>query len=172
MIQINIIFASWSCKSLCICFLCLLEVFAILCSQLCTLVSNFGIWSVHYLGFIGSCRVVSWSFWHVGQTSSTDSDLRCFGEWSLIVLCGSFGGKVIHVPLTRMKDRFMSCSFSFFKLCWLGKCYSYFYFYFFIWYAWFLFFHCYLVFFPLLLLAHGLCDFFPLYFFFFFQWSY
>ena len=54
-----------------------------------------GIWCVHYLGFIGSCCVVSWNFWHVGQTSSTDLDLRCFGEWFLIVLCESFGGRNI-----------------------------------------------------------------------------
>ena len=78
-------------------------------------------WCIHYLGFIGSCCVVLWNFWQVSQTGSTDSNLRCFGEWSLIVLCGSFGGKGIHVPLTRMKDRFMSWSFSFFKLCLIGQ---------------------------------------------------
>ena len=43
------------------------------------------------------------------------SKLRCFGEWSLNVLCGSFGAKEIHIPLKGMKDQFMNWSFSFFQ---------------------------------------------------------
>ena len=68
------------------------------------------------------------------------------GEWSLIVLCGSVGGKGIHIPLTRMKDRFMSWSFSFFRLCLNGQMLLVFNYYFFSWYAWFLYFHGYIVF--------------------------
>ena len=93
------------------------------------------------------------------------------GEWSLIVLCGSVGGKGIHVPLTGMKDRFMSWSFSFFRLCLNGQMLWVFNYYFFSWYAWFLYFHGYVDFSLVASSTRPVCFSFPLYFFFFFQWS-
>ena len=74
------------------------------------------------------CSVVK--LWQVGLISLTDSKLRCFGVWSLIFLCGPYGGKGMHLLLKGMKGRFMSWSTSSFRLCWMGKCFGCCYFHF------------------------------------------
>ena len=85
---------------------------------------------------------------------------KVLGECFFIVLCGSFGGKGIHAPLKEWKiDSWVEASLPSYFV-WMGKYFGCFYFQLFAWYAFFLYFHCYLVFISLLPLAHCLCAFF------------
>jgi hypothetical protein len=60
-----------------------------------------GMPSSHGLACVGLCLTLSRSYWQVGGREVVQGVLL-FGKWSIIVLCGVFGGSVtIDVSRTR-----------------------------------------------------------------------